>query len=69
MIYMSARGFRPKKSLLKRVKITRRGKILRRFTHLNHFNAKESGRKTRQKRGEHFISKSDEKSIKQLLPL
>lgn len=33
------------KSFLKRLKITRNGKVLSRKTGQNHFNAKESGRK------------------------
>jgi ribosomal protein L35 len=40
-----------KKALLKRIKITGSGKILKRPPHQNHFNAKDSGNQTRQKRG------------------
>lgn len=63
------KGFKPKKALLKRIKITGKGKMLRRYTRLNHFNAKDSGKKTRQKRSEVDVSKSDLKAVKQLLPL
>lgn len=66
--YMMTKGFRPKKALLKRVKITSKGKILRRQTRLNHFNAKETGKKTRLKRTTIPLSKPDKKAIKQLLP-
>lgn len=40
-----------KKALLKRIKITGGGKILKRPPHQDHFNAKESGNQTRGKRG------------------
>jgi len=66
--YMMTKGFRPKKALLKRVKITSKGKILRRQTRLNHFNAKEPGKKTRLKRTTLPLSKSDVRAVKQLLP-
>jgi ribosomal protein L35 len=39
-----------RKALLKRIKVTGRGKILRRPVHQSHFNAKDSGQKTRSKR-------------------
>jgi len=44
-------GAKTKKALLKRVKITGRKKIMKRPPHQNHFNAKDSGNQTRQKRG------------------
>lgn len=62
------KGFRPKKALLKRIKITGRGKMLRRQTRLNHFNAKDTGDRTRKKRGELPLSKPDEKVARKLLP-
>lgn len=62
------KGFRPKKALLKRVKITGRGKFLRRQTRMNHFNAKDTGEGTRRKRRESLIAKADEKAVRQLLP-
>ncbi len=68
MNIMSAKKFRPKKALLKRIKITGSGKFLRLGTRLNHFNAKDTGKRTRQKRGEFVITKADQKSVKQLLP-
>ena len=65
---MSAKGFRPKKALLKRVKITGKGKMFRRQTRMNHFNAKDTGEGTRRKRRVSLIAKADEKALKQLLP-
>ena len=41
-----------KKALLKRIKITGTGKILKRRPGQNHFNAKDTGGQTRMKRGE-----------------
>lgn len=66
---MSAKGFRPKKALLKRVKITSKGKMFHRHTRMNHFNAKDTGEGTRRKRKESLIAKADEKAVKQLLPI
>ncbi len=42
---------KPNKSILKRIKITGRGKLMRRRAGQNHFNAKESGRTQRWKKG------------------
>ena len=64
-----SKGFRPKKALLKRIKITGKGKMLRRQTRLNHFNAKDSGKNTRRKRKESLITRSDKKALRQLLPI
>ena len=69
MIFMSAKGFRPKKALLKRVKITGKGKLFRRQTRLNHFNAKDTGQGTRRKRKDTLIAGADLKNVKQLLPV
>ncbi|MEK9148392.1 MAG: 50S ribosomal protein L35 [Patescibacteria group bacterium] len=41
---------KPNKSILKRIKITKTGKLIRRRAGQNHFNAKESGRSQRRKR-------------------
>ena len=56
------------KSLLKRIKITGSKKMLKRALHQSHFNAKESGNKTRQKRKTSELSSVDRKKIKQILP-
>ncbi len=52
----------------KRLKITARKKILRRYTHQDHFNAREGGKKTRLKRKNRKISMVERKRIKKLLP-
>ncbi len=55
------------KSFLKRVKITGRGKMMKRPPHQDHFNAKESGDSARQKKGHIMAPKSLMKSAKALL--
>ena len=53
-----------RKCLAKKVKITGTGKIMRRTTGQNHFNAKCSGTQTRNKRSDMRVSKKNEHSIK-----
>ena len=55
------------RSFLKRVKITGRGKIMKRPPNQGHFNARESGDGARQKKGHIMAPKSLMKSAKQLL--
>jgi len=57
-----------RKSLLRRIKITGRKKILSRKIHQGHFNAKESGNQTRGKRRDSRISPADSRKIKKILP-
>jgi len=59
--------FKTRKSILKRFKITKTGKILRRATGLDHYRAKKSGKKIRQKRKWVKLSKSEAKNIKRLM--
>jgi ribosomal protein L35 len=56
-----------RKSILKRFKITKTGKILRRATGLNHYRAKKSGNKIRENRKWVKVSKDETKKIKKLL--
>jgi len=58
-----------RKSILKRFKITKTGKMLRRATGLNHYRAKKSGKRIRKSRKWITVSKSDAKKIKRLLNL
>ena len=60
-------GSKTKKALLKRVKITGRGKIMKRPPGHNHFNAKDTGDQTRQKRGYIDTPKSLVKDSKALI--
>lgn len=56
------------KAILSRVKVTRRGKLVRRSTNQSHFNAKESGKQGRAKHSSALIKKVDIKSFKKYLP-
>jgi len=56
-----------RKSILKRFKITKSGKILRRPTGLDHLRAKKSGKRIRKSRQLVQVSKWEAKKIKQLL--
>ncbi len=54
-------------AILKRFKITKRGKMLHRPTHQNHFRAKKAGEKKMGKRDFTPIAKSVVKELKRIL--
>lgn len=56
-----------RKSLKKRFKITKNGKVLRRATGQNHFRAKKKSKAKRKKKGWVPVSKGEAKIIKRLL--
>jgi len=56
-----------RKSITKRFKITRTGKVLRRASGTNHYLSKKSGKQTRQSRKWVELAKVDAKKIKSLL--
>jgi len=56
-----------RKSLTKRFKITKNGKIMRRATGQDHLRSKKSGKAIRQKRGWVELSKPETKKIKKLM--
>jgi large subunit ribosomal protein L35 len=56
-----------RKSITKRFKITKTGKILRRTTGVDHYLAKKSGQQIRQKRKWVELHKSEVKKIKKML--
>ena len=58
-----------RKSVAKRFKITKNGKILRRLTGLDHYRAKKSSKKVRQGRKWVSVSKCESKRIKKLLKM
>ena len=58
-----------KKSLLKRFKITKTGKILRRLSGQNHYRAKKTGEKRRKGRKWIKLSKSEIKKVKRYLQI
>ena len=56
-----------RKSVAKRFKVTKTGKIVARTANQDHFNSRESGNKTRQKRLDKQIASGIKKSIKRQL--
>jgi len=56
-----------RKSIKKRFKITKTGKVLRRATGLNHYRSKKTGEKIRESRKWVKVSEADSKKIKKLL--
>ncbi len=56
-----------RKSIKKRFKITKNGKVLKRAIGQNHFNAKKTGKKRREGRKWVKVSAVDAKKIKQLI--
>jgi len=56
-----------RKSIKKRFKITKTGKVLRRATGLNHYRSKKTGEKIRKSRKWVKVPKVDSKKIKKLL--
>ncbi len=57
-----------KKALLKRIKITGTGKVLKRKPNLGHFNAKDSGARKMKKRGATHAPGEYRKHYKSLVP-
>lgn len=55
------------KSLAKRFKVTKGGRVLKRKAGQDHLNAKEPGKITRQKRGDLNLAHATAKNIKKLL--
>jgi len=51
----------------KRLRLSKKGKVLFRSTKQNHFNAKESGKQTRQKRGFKNLPKNQARVFKKIL--
>lgn len=58
-----------KKSLLKRFKITKNGKILRRATGQNHYRSKKTGAAKRKGRKFIEVSKGERKKIRKFLQI
>ncbi len=56
-----------RKSITKRFKITKTGKVMRRAIGLNHYLSKKSGKKTRQNRKWIEMPKTEAKRVKKLL--
>jgi ribosomal protein L35 len=56
------------KSVAKKVKITKRKKVLRRRTNQNHFNSKDTGKEGRFKKMDVALSGADAKNVIRALP-
>ena len=56
------------KSVAKKVKVTKRKKVLRRRTNQNHFNSKDTGREGQRKRMDLTLFKTDAKNVLKSLP-
>lgn len=57
-----------RKSIAKRIKITKKGKVLKKKAGQDHFNARESGKVKRNKRRAKKVSKANVKNLKAQLP-
>lgn len=55
------------KSITKRFKITKKGKVIKRTDSQNHFNAKAPGKITRKRRRNLELAAPDAKSIKRVM--
>ncbi len=58
---------KPNKSILKRIRVTKSGKLMRRKSGQNHFNAKESRRSQRRKREVLHLSKAVARAVRRRL--
>jgi len=56
-----------RKAITKRFKVTKKGKVVARTANQDHFNSRESGNTTRQKRSDKQITSGVKKSIKRQL--
>lgn len=56
------------KALAKKIKISKKEKVIRRATSQNHYNSKETGAKGRNKRKDVRLFKTDEKNVLKALP-
>ncbi|MFH1759009.1 MAG: 50S ribosomal protein L35 [Patescibacteria group bacterium] len=56
-----------KKSVSKRIKVTKTGKLKRRQVAVDHFRSKKTGQQLQQKKNERSIAKGYEKKFKEFL--
>ncbi len=56
------------KSMVKRIKVTTSGKIIKRKAGQAHFNSRESGNTTRNKRTDVKVTKTIKRALKTLMP-
>lgn len=56
------------KAVAKRIKISKKGKVITRKAGQDHFNARETGKKKRIKRSDIKLSDKNKKNIKNFIP-
>jgi ribosomal protein L35 len=56
------------KALASRIKITKTGKVLKRYAGQDHFNSRDTGKMSRKKRRDVLLSSTHRKAIKTLIP-
>jgi large subunit ribosomal protein L35 len=56
------------KSVVKKVRLTKKGKVMRRKTGQNHYNSKDNGQEGRVKRTDIRLFKADEANVLKALP-
>lgn len=56
------------KSISKRIKVTKTGKIMKRKGGQDHFNSRDSGKNVRNKRRDNQLSGANRRLIKDMLP-
>ncbi|PIP26244.1 MAG: 50S ribosomal protein L35 [Candidatus Moranbacteria bacterium CG_4_9_14_3_um_filter_40_7] len=57
-----------RKSVIKKVRLTKKRKVLRRRTGQNHYNSKENGQEGRIKRNDLRLFRTDEANVLKALP-
>lgn len=57
-----------KKSVIKKVTVTGKGKLVRRHTKQNHYNTRATGNANRAKKRDTSLFKADEKNVLKALP-
>ena len=56
------------KTVSKRLRVTKTGKLMKRHGGQDHFNSRDAGKITRKKRRDQAVSDSYTKNLKQLMP-
>ena len=56
------------KALAKRVRVTKNGKVIKRKSGQDHFNSRDKGKVTRNKRRDIQLSPAQTRAVKELLP-
>lgn len=56
------------KATSKRIRVSKKKKLIQRTAGQDHFNSREPGKVTRNKRRDHEVSPANKKNLKKLLP-